>query len=112
MSKKKIPTKKVKNIKTDKKKTVGTQVKTAAAKRTETPAELPLGKMNYILLLIGVGIIGFGFVLMSMDGFVDATEFSVSLYIAPIVVMAGFLEIIYAIMYKPKPQSEPTVDRF
>ncbi|RMG24462.1 MAG: DUF3098 domain-containing protein [Bacteroidetes bacterium] len=62
---------------------------------------MPFGKMNYILLLVGVGIIAIGFFLMSLDDFVDATQFSISLYIAPIVVVVGFLEIIYAIMHQP-----------
>ncbi len=68
----------------------------------EKKEDLPFSRMNYILLLIGVLIIGFGFFLMSLDDFVDATEFSISLYIAPVVVVGGFLEVIYAIMYKPK----------
>ena len=67
---------------------------------------LPFSRQNYILLAIGVGIIILGFFLMSLDNFVDATEFSISLYIAPIVVMAGFAEIIYAIMYRPKASSQ------
>ncbi|MEL6250622.1 MAG: DUF3098 domain-containing protein [Bacteroidota bacterium] len=68
---------------------------------------LPFGRMNYILLLIGIGIIGLGFFLLSLDDFVDATEFSVSLYIAPVVIVGGFIEIIYAIMYKDKSQTSP-----
>lgn len=75
---------------------------------SKAATEMPFGKMNYILLLVGVGIIALGFFLMSLDGFVDATEFSVSLYIAPVVVVAGFLEIIYAIMYQPKQQEGET----
>lgn len=67
---------------------------------------LPFTRMNYILLLAGVGVIVFGFLLMSMDDFIDATEFSISLYIAPPIVVAGFIGIIYAIMYKPKAQVE------
>jgi len=62
--------------------------------------------MNYILLAIGVGVIIVGFLLMSMDNFVDSSQFSVSLYVAPIVVVLGFLEIIYAILYKPKTLEE------
>ncbi|MEM6800114.1 MAG: DUF3098 domain-containing protein [Bacteroidota bacterium] len=77
--------------------------KSRAKKATEEV--LPFGKMNYILLLIGIAIIGLGFFLLSLDDFVDATEFSVSLYIAPIVIVAGFIEIIYAIMYKDKSQT-------
>lgn len=94
-----------------KKRTVSTSSTKAkpVAKATKTPpqkeqssVELPFTRKNYMLLLIGVGLIAFGFILMSMDDFVDASEFSISLYIAPPIVVAGFLEIIYAIMYKDK----------
>ncbi|MEO0468767.1 MAG: DUF3098 domain-containing protein [Bacteroidota bacterium] len=68
----------------------------------EEPVELPFSRMNYILLAVGIGIIGLGFLLMSMDPFIDSKQFSISLYIAPPVVVLGFIEVIYAIMYKPK----------
>ncbi|MEM6628968.1 MAG: DUF3098 domain-containing protein [Bacteroidota bacterium] len=85
--------------------------KTSSKSKAEaSPATLPFTKQNYILLAIGVAIIILGFFLMSLDDFVDATKFSISLYIAPIVVIAGFAEIIYAIMYRPKssPQTQET----
>jgi hypothetical protein len=87
--------------------------KAAASPRTkapkdEVPLELPFTRTNYLLLLLGIGLIGLGFYLMSLDDFIDATKFSISLWVAPIVVMAGFLEIIYAIMYKPKGEEKPT----
>jgi len=75
-------------------------------KKTEVEV-LPFGRMNYILLIVGIVIIGLGFFLLSLDDFVDATEFSISLYIAPIVIVGGFIEIIYAIMYKDKSQPVP-----
>ena len=83
--------------------------RTPANQRTQTAAPsknivMPFERMNYILLLVGIGIIAFGFFLMSIGGFKDASEFSVALYIAPVVVVGGFLEIIYAIMYTPKKQ--------
>lgn len=84
-----------------------TPTQKSRSSQMDTPAHLPFERMNYILLVVGVLMIGFGFFLMSLDGFVDATQFSVSLYIAPVVVVAGFLEIIYAIMYKPKRISSP-----
>ncbi len=65
---------------------------------------LPFTKTNYILLIIGIVVILAGFVLMSTGEFVDATEFSVALYIAPILVVGGFVEIIYAIMYRSDAQ--------
>jgi len=94
------------------KKKVAAKSPSSSASRTrkdQSPAVLPFGRMNYILLVIGIAIIGFGFLLMSMDDFVDATQFSVSLYIAPFVVVAGFVEIIYAIMYKAPQQDEVPV---
>jgi hypothetical protein len=81
-----------------------------AAKTTrnhDAPVQLPFGRMNYILLLIGIGIIALGFILMSQDPFVDAREFSISLYVAPPIVVLGFLEVIFAIMYKPKEVDQP-----
>ena len=79
----------------------------AAPKAQRQPKEqkevvMPFGRMNYILLVVGVLIISLGFYLMSLDEFIDAKEFSISLYIAPPIVVGGFLEIIYAIMYRPK----------
>ena len=90
-----------------------TEQKAAPSKSSDTVAkvlgakqkhheELPFGRMNYILLVIGIVIIGFGFFLMSLEDFVDASEFSIALYIAPIVVVGGFVEVIFAIMYHPK----------
>lgn len=70
---------------------------------------LPFGKMNYILLGIGVALIAIGFFLMSLDGFVDATQFSISLHIAPWLVVGGFGEIIYAIMYQPRTPNQVQV---
>ena len=74
----------------------------ASRKTQATEVVLPFGRQNYLLLLLGVGIIALGFFLMSLDDFVDAEQFSISLYIAPVVVVAGFFEIIYAIMYRPQ----------
>lgn len=72
------------------------------SRKSDSKVELPFTRKNYMLLLIGVGMIALGFFLMSLDDFVDASKFSISLYIAPPIVVAGFLEIIYAIMYKDK----------
>mgnify|MGYP006268666445 CR=1 FL=1 len=82
-------------------KTTATSADRAAGSESAAAA-LPFSRMNYILLLIGIGVIALGFILMSTDDFVDATQFSISLYIAPPITMIGFLSIIYAIMYKPK----------
>ncbi len=70
---------------------------------------LPFTKKNYLLLLLGVGIIAFGFILMSLEPFIDATKFSIALYIAPFVVVGGFVEVIFAIMYREKDASSQKV---
>jgi hypothetical protein len=78
----------------------------------EGPVRMPFTRMNYIFLAIGVGIIALGFFLMSSKDYVDATQFSVALYIAPPVVIFGFLSIIYAIMYQDKDareEAEPVI---
>lgn len=78
--------------------------------KESTPVVLPFGRMNYILLGIGVAVIALGFLLMSLDDFVDARQFSISLYVAPFVVVAGFVEIIYAILYNSPAEPEPDVE--
>ena len=65
-------------------------------------------KENYKLVLIGLGIIIFGFILMAGGGSDDPNVFDESIFsftritLAPIVVLAGFGFEIYALMHKPK----------
>lgn len=65
-------------------------------------------KQNYILLIIGVLIVLVGFVLMSGGGSENPTEFNPDIFsgrritLAPIVVLFGYMFVIYAIMKKPK----------
>lgn len=80
-----------------------TQETAKAAPVAKSDAVLPFTRTNYLLFIGAVLVIAFGFFLMSLDGFVDATQFSISLYVAPVVVVAGFIGIIFAIMYRTKP---------
>lgn len=65
---------------------------------------MPFTRKNYLMMLLGVVIIILGFVLMSGGGEHTATEFDDSIFsfrritLAPIVVVAGFVFEIYAIM--------------
>lgn len=61
--------------------------------------EMPLGLMNYKLLALGFAIIIIGFILMI--GTTDIYDFRKTI-LSPIVVVGGFIFIIYAIMKKPK----------
>lgn len=63
--------------------------------------KLPFTRKNYQLMVIGLLIVVTGFTIMSLDsepygfGFMGIT-------LSPIVVVAGFLLEIYAILYTPK----------
>jgi len=68
---------------------------------------------NYKLLAIGFGIIALGFLLMLGGKSPDPDKFSDNIFsfrritLAPIVVLAGFIFEIWAIMKKPKsPEKE------
>ena len=70
-------------------------------------------RQNYILLLIGFVFIVIGFLLMIGGGTTDPNVFNADeifsvrrIVIAPIVVLAGFIFEIYAIMKKPKEAEE------
>ena len=59
-------------------------------------------KKNYSLLIIGLVMIVVGYVIMRMENEVDGV---ISLYVAPLLLLAGYLEIIYAIMWRPKAEA-------
>mgnify|MGYP002518238852 CR=1 FL=1 len=65
---------------------------------------MPFTRKNYYMMLIGLGVIVLGFVLMSGGGEHTATEFDEAIFsfrritLAPIVVIAGFVFEVYAIM--------------
>lgn len=65
-------------------------------------AKLVFGRRNYVLLLIGVAVIVLGYVMMRMENQVDGV---ISLYVAPILILGGYLEIIYAIIVSPDSES-------
>lgn len=53
---------------------------------------------NYTLLLIGLALVVVGYVAMRLENAVDGV---VSLYVAPLLILGGYLEIMYAIMWRP-----------
>lgn len=68
-----------------------------------------LGKKNYIMLAIGFGIVIIGFLLMGGGESTDPNIFNGKelfsfrrITLAPIIILAGFIFEIYAIMKKPK----------
>jgi uncharacterized membrane protein len=79
-----------------------------AKKETKSTIDFPFGKENYILMLTGIGLIFLGFVLMSGGGSDDPNVFDPSIFsarritVAPILVMAGFVVEVFAIVKKSK----------
>lgn len=73
--------------------------------------DLPFTRINYTLLLIGIGIVFLGYILMAGGGSGDPNVFNADeifhprrITVAPIVAMIGYLFCIYAILRKPKAQ--------
>lgn len=66
-------------------------------------------RTNFILLAIGMAVVVVGFILMSGSGSTDTTYdpdiFSARrIKVAPVVCLAGFVSIVYAIIRRPKDQ--------
>ena len=65
-------------------------------------------KVNYKILLIGLAVIGLGFILMSGGGSEDPNVFNKEIFsfrrirLAPTVVLIGFGITIYSILKNPK----------
>ena len=75
---------------------------------TDNEKVMPFGKMNYIIVLIGLALIALGFILMIGGGSDDPKVFNESMFnfqritLAPILVLAGFVVEIVAIFWKKK----------
>jgi len=71
-------------------------------------ADFAFGKVNYMLMLSGLGLILLGFALMAGGGSDDPTQFNDAIFsfrritLAPLVVLAGFVVEIIAIVKKSK----------
>jgi len=83
-----------------------------ATKKTDTQKHFAFTKENYKLLLIGLALIIIGFVLMIGGKAESPDKFNPEVFsfrritLAPIVVLAGFVVDIYAIMKKPKEEKD------
>lgn len=70
--------------------------------------EFLFDKVNYKILLIGIGVIALGFILMSGGGSEDPKIFSDAIFnfrrirLAPTTVLIGFGITIYSILKNPK----------
>ena len=72
----------------------------------ENNKEFAFGRMNYILLAVGMAVVVIGFLLMSGVGSTETTYesdiFSVRrIKVAPLVCLVGFVSMIYAVVHRP-----------
>lgn len=80
----------------------------AKKKPEDKSPSFALGRENYKLILIGFAIIVFGYVLMSGGRSEDPNVFNEEIFnfrritLAPLIVLAGFVFEIWAILKKPK----------
>ncbi len=72
-------------------------------------AGFAFGKENYRILIIGVVIVVIGYLLMIGGGSDDPNQFHEEeifsarrITVSPVVILAGFVTVLYAIMKKPK----------
>ena len=65
-------------------------------------------KVNYIIMIVGVVLLAFGYIMLMGGGSDDPNVFNPAmfnsrrLFVAPIFILLGFLAEIVAILYKPK----------
>lgn len=81
----------------------------AKEKKVATTGNSLFGKENYMWMLIGLAVLALGFFLMAGGKSADPTVFdpkvvysTTRITIAPILIIAGFIIEIVAIMKKPK----------
>ena len=68
----------------------------SAARKT---ARLVFDRTNYVLLIACVALIVVGYTLMRIENEVDGL---LSLYVAPLMILGGYLGVIVAILRRPK----------
>ena len=80
-------------------------------------SKLAFGRINYILLVIGVAIVVIGFILMSggastKETFNPEVFSAMRIKVAPMVTLAGYVTIIASILVRPKDHAveAPTAD--
>lgn len=94
-----------------KKKSTATSHAGGKTDKSSTPVktgDFALGRENYILMIIGLVLIFLGFVLMIGGKSNDPKVFNEAIFspqrltVAPILILAGYVVEIFAIMKKPK----------
>ena len=78
--------------------------------------DFAFGRMNYILMAIGMAVVIIGFLLMSGIGSTD-TNYNPDIFsarrikVAPVVCLLGFVSMIYAVVHRPKNDNQDVVEQ-
>lgn len=81
---------------------------TKVSKNEESALDFAFGPMNYILLAVGIVLLGLGYILLSGGSSDDPNVFNAEMFnsrrmvVAPLMIVAGLVVEICAIMFRPK----------
>lgn len=94
------------------KKAKSSQQQNQTQKENKKQEEFTFGKQSYRLLIIGLVLIGVGFILMSGGGSTNPNEFNEEIFnfrritLAPLMILAGYVVEIFAIMKRPSDKNQ------
>jgi hypothetical protein len=83
----------------------------AASSEKAKPAAMAFGRTNYLIILGGVVMLIIGYLLMVGGGSDDPNVFNEEMFstrritVSPIVLLLGFVVVLYGIMYKGKTEA-------
>lgn len=79
----------------------------SARRRSRRPAarkaRLVFARTNYVILIASVAFVVLGYAIMRIENAVDGF---LSLYVAPIMILGGYLGVIAAILWRPKDEPD------
>lgn len=64
--------------------------------------QIPFKKINVIIILAGLALIALGYLLMGTEDFIDATEFSLALYVSPPLIIIGHVVVVVGVVFRGK----------
>ena len=76
-------------------------------------AQMVFARKNYVLLGIALALVVAGYALMVLENTIsaDPVDGFLSLYVAPLLLLGGYLGIVYAILWRPRfPDEEVDAD--
>lgn len=91
-----------------KKNTVAKGAPVGSANTEKKDFNFTFGPMNYILLAVGIVLLGLGYILLSGGGSDDSNVFNPAMFdnrrlvVAPLIIVIGLVVEICAIMFRPK----------